>query len=393
MVFLNSVFDSPNPILFGCGTSKSIGEKLTGFGCKKVLAVYDKGIKAAGIADKILDLIKAAGIEIVIFDKVEADPPDYLVNEAGDLGKSEGVDGVVGIGGGSSIDTAKGARILLTNPPPITRYSSFRENGVEVSSAPIDEVNLKPLIVIPTTAGTGSEATPGGIFTDTEKQAKRAVLCSVSLAIVDPELVTGLPPGATAMTGFDAFSHAVEVITSKAPNRISEVLAKESVRLIAKYLPVACRDGSNIEAREAMSLAASMSGMALRGPFGGIPHDIGMSIGAKYHAPHGATVGCLLGETMKFIAPVVPDKLRIIAECMGVTLSPDASSEEIGETLCEAIRKLYKETNMPPMKSFVKSKEDLLENVDTLFKGASFTPKPLTRDDVATIVSGSYDNN
>ena len=383
---MNSNFDCPNKILFGRGNSALIGEKLTELGCKKVLAVYDKGIKAAGVADKILDLIKAAGIEIVVFDKVEADPPDYLVNEAGALGVAENVDGIVGLGGGSSIDTAKGARLLLTYPPPINQY--FAINGFVP-----DESILKPIVVVPTTAGTGSEATPGGIVTDTTKHVKNALLCLVSLAIIDPDLTAGLPAGITASTGFDALCHSVEVITSRVPNRISEVLAKEAVTLIAKYLPVACKDASNMEAREAMSLAASMGGIALRGPFGGIPHDIGMCLGAKYHAPHGTTVGCVLGETMKFIAPAVPDKVRLIAECMGATVDSNATPEEIGEILCATVRKLYFDINMPPLRSFVKTKEELIENADKLFKGESFTPRPLTKEAVADILSKSFDNN
>jgi len=383
---MDSFFESPNPILFGCGKSALLGEKLTEFGCKKVLVVYDKGIKDAGIADKLMDLIKAAGIEIVVFDKVEADPPDYLVNEAGALGVAEDVDGIVGIGGGSSIDTAKGARVLLTYPPPINNYAAWL--GVK-----IDNSKLKTLVVVPTTAGTGSEGSPGGVFTDMEKHIKFPTLISVSLAIVDPELTTGLPPGITASTGFDALCHSVEVITSSIPNPISEILAMESVRLVAKYLPVVYRDGSNIEAREAMSLAATLSGVALRGPKGGIPHDIGMPIGARYHVPHGTAVGCLLGETMRYIAPAVPDKLRLVAMCMGATIDADASPEDIGDTLCRTIRKLYKEVNLPPMKSFVKSKEDMLENIDSLYMGSSFTPRALTSEGAAQIVANSYDYN
>ena len=383
---MNSVFETPNPILFGRGTSALLGEKATGLGIKKALVVYDKGIKAAGIVDRLLDHLKAASIEIVVFDKVEADPPDFLVHEAGALGVAEKVDGIIGIGGGSSIDTAKGARVLLTNPPPIRQYSEFGGHAPDGSK-------MKPLIVIPTTAGTGSEGSPGGVITDTEKGVKYPILCSVSLALIDPELTLGLPPGITASTGFDALSHAVEVITSKAPNRFSEIFARESVALIAKYLPIACRNGSNIEAREAMSLAASLGGMALRGPLGGIPHDIGMCIGAKYHAPHGTTVGCLLAETMKFIAPAVPDKLRIVAESMGEPIPADASPEEIGESLCETIRKFYKEVNLPLMSSFIKTKEELIDNVDSLYKGTSFTPRPLTREAVIDILANSFDKN
>jgi len=383
---MSSIFDSPNPILFGCGLSALTGEKLKELGCKKVLVVYDQGVKAAGIVDKVLGYIKDAGIEMVIYDKVEPDPPDYSVEEAGALGVSENVDGIVAIGGGSSLDTAKGARVLLSNPPPINQYSVYLPPAADMS-------NLKPLVVLPTTAGTGSEATPGGIITNTELGFKYPILCLVSLAIIDPELTIGLPPGITASTGFDALCHSVEAITSRDPNRISELLAVESVRLIAKYLPVACRDGSNMEAREAMSLAASLGGISLRGPNGGIPHDIGKFIGIKYHVAHGTAVGCLLAETMKFIAPVVPDKLRIIAECMGISVSADATPEELGEILCDAFRKLYKEINMPPMSSFVTSREDLLADVDHLYKGTSYTPRELTSADVAEIVSKSYDYN
>ena len=388
-----SVFSSPNPILFGRGTSSQLGDRLKGFGCSKVLVIYDKGIKAAGVADKVLDVIKAAGIGTVTFDKVEADPPDYLVHEAAALGVAEKVDGIVGIGGGSSIDSAKATRILLTNPPPISKYASRHVGDIEVPGTPIDESLLKPLVVIPTTAGTGSEGSPGAIITDTEHSRKFAVLSTLELAIVDPELATGLPPFVTATTGFDAFCHACELITSRIPNKFSEVFGKEAIRLITKYLPIACKDGANIEAREAMSLAASMCGVALRGPFGGIPHDIGMCLGATYHAAHGATVGCLTAENMKYIAPVVPDKLRIIAESMGVDIKADATPEEIGEILCAAVRKLYWEVNMPPMRTFVKSREDLIENVDNLFKSASYTSRELTREAALEILTNSYDNN
>ena len=381
-----SVFESPNPILFGCGTSALLGEKLKELGLKKVLAIYDKGVFDAGLVTKMLDTVKASGIDIITFDKVEPDPPDYLVNEAAELGLKENVCGIVGIGGGSSVDTAKGVRLLLTYPAPINQY--FAYTGFKP-----DESKLKPCVVIPTTSGTGSEATPGGIITDTHQHIKYPLLCGVSLAIIDPELTTGLPSGLTATTGFDAFCHAVEALTSRAPNPISEILARESITLIAKYLPTACKDGANIEAREGMALAASLAGISLRGPFGGVPHDIGKFIGIRYNIPHGTAVGCLIAECMKFIAPVVPDKLYIIAACMNVQVKPGATDEELGQLVCDAIRKLYKEVGMPPMSSFVKSREELLENADALYKGASFTPRPLTGEDVVQILVNSYDNN
>ncbi|MBQ4040243.1 MAG: iron-containing alcohol dehydrogenase, partial [Oscillospiraceae bacterium] len=119
---MESIFNSPNPILFGMGSSKQTGEKLKEFGCKKVLVVFDQGIKKVGVADKIIGIINEAGIETVVYDNVQADPPIWSVEEAGILGANEKVDGVVGVGGGSSMDTAKGAKLLITNPPPLRQY-------------------------------------------------------------------------------------------------------------------------------------------------------------------------------------------------------------------------------------------------------------------------------
>jgi alcohol dehydrogenase class IV len=193
---VQSIFSSPNPILFGRGTARTTGQKLKEFGCHKVLVVYDKGIKNSGIADKIISIINEAGIETVCYDGVQADPPDWSVEEAGAIGIKENVDGVVGVGGGSSLDTAKGAKLLLTNPPPLNQY--FGRSGIVTKPS-------KPLIVIPTTAGTGSECTPGGVITDTQKNIKTNIAgtgCAVNLGIVDPDLTIGLPPAITASTGW-----------------------------------------------------------------------------------------------------------------------------------------------------------------------------------------------
>lgn len=382
---MSSVFDSPNPMLFGCGTSKITGEKLTAFGCKKVLVIFDQGIKASGIIDQILESISGAGIDTVLFDKVEADAPDYLVNEAGALGLAEKVDGIVAVGGGSTLDTGKGVRILLTYPAPITDYF------VTLDAKPLDERQMKPLIVIPTTAGTGSEATPGGIILDNALHVKRPVACSVSLAIIDPELTKGLPPQITAVTGVDALCHAIEAMTSRANNRISETLAKEAVTLIAKSLPAAYKEGSNMEARENMALAATLAGMSLRGPFGGIPHDIGSCVGARYSIPHGTAVAVFLPEVLKYIALVIPEKVKLVGECLGATIPANATPEEIGNIASDSVRKLYKEVNLPELKSLVESKQDMIDNVDKLYKNTSFSPRPLTRDAVIEILANSYE--
>ena len=381
-----SIWDSKNPILFGCGTSKLTGEKLKEFGCKKVLVVYDKGVKAAGIVDLILGHIKAAGVDIVCYDSVLLDPPDYTVNEAAALGVYENVDGIVGIGGGSPMDTAKGVRVLLSNAPPINKYF------MSMDTPPLDETKMKPLIVIPTTAGTGSEASPGAIITDSQTQQKRAVNCSVSLGIVDPELTVGLPPEITANTGIDALCHAVEALTSRMPNRISEAVGKEAVSLISKYLPIAYKEGSNLEAREAMSLAATLSTVCLRGPYGHIPHAFGKGLSTKWHVPHGTTVGVLLAETMRFIAPAVPDKVKLIAECMGANVPVNASPEDIGNIAAGAIRTLLNEVNFPALKSFIKSKDELLDKISDIYVSpVFFSPRPMSLEEAKEFLANSYD--
>ncbi|NLA86854.1 MAG: iron-containing alcohol dehydrogenase, partial [Clostridiales bacterium] len=289
---MQSVFSSPNPILFGTGTSLSVGEKLKEFGCKKVLVVYDKGIKSSGLADKIIKIISDAGIDTVTYDGVQADPPDWSVNEAGELGIREKVDGVVGVGGGSSLDTAKGAKMLQTNPPPINKYFG-REGVVTVTSV--------PLIVIPTTAGTGSECTPGGVITDTQNNIKTNIAgvgCTVNLGIVDPELTLGLPPSVTASTGMDALCHAVESYTSMLANSFCELTGKKAFTLVGKYLVRAFENGADLEAREGMMLASTLGGISMSGPLCHLAHDIGKVLGGKFHIPHGNGCASCLPQVM-----------------------------------------------------------------------------------------------
>jgi alcohol dehydrogenase class IV len=257
---MSSVFVSTNPLLFGCGVSQQAGQKCTQFGMKKVLVVFDKGVQAAGITDKILASLKEAGVEYVTYDGVLADPPDWSCEEAGALGVKENVDGIVAVGGGSSIDTGKAAKALLTNPPPLSQYFG-RGNLLNKPG--------KPLIVIPTTAGTGSECTPGGAITDSKNDIKTNVNglgAAVTLGLIDPDLTVGLPPAITASTGFDALCHAVESFTSSLANPYCEAVGKEALTLLGKYLIRAFKDGSDLEAREGTMKAATLAGIAMLGP-------------------------------------------------------------------------------------------------------------------------------
>lgn len=383
-----SIFSSPNPVLFGRGVSAETGERLKALGCTKVLVVYDQGVAAAGIADRILDSIHASGIETVCYDRVLPDPPDWSVEEAGALGVAEGVDGVVGVGGGSSLDTAKAAKILLSNPPPINQY--FGRQGV------VTEPGL-PLVVIPTTAGTGSECTPGGVITDTEKNVKNVVVgigCAVSLGIVDPELTLTLPAAITAATGADVLCHAIESYTSKLSNRFSDVIAREAIALVGEHLATACRDGGNIEAREGMMLAASLGGMALSGPLCHLGHDIGKPLGANFHIPHGVACATCLPQVVEYVAPAVPEKVAYIAGALGAVQSPEASPAEIGRIACGQIRRLLQEIGLPNLRAQGISREQVLAIAPEVMKlGMGLAPMPTTLEVVESLLEHAYDEN
>ena len=396
---MESIFNSPNPILFGIGAAARTGLELQKLGCKKVLAVFDKGVEQAGVAEKVLKAIRDAGIDVVVYNNVQADPPVWSVEEAGALGVKEGIDGVVGIGGGSSLDTAKGAKMLQTNPPPLRQY--FGRTGVVTKPS-------VPLIVIPTTAGTGSKCTPGGTITDTEKNIKTnisGVGCAVSLGIVDPELSAGLPRSVTASTGLDALCHCVESYTSAMANSISSVLGREGIRLVGQYLVRACNNGAaDMEARAGMAKAATLGGMAMSGAFCHLCHDIGRSLGAKFHVPHGNGCAVTLPQVLQIIAPVKTEEVRYIAQCLGAEVGPDAPADAVGKAAYDAAHKLLKDTGLKNLKELGLSREELLAVVPDevvmqiemeikAFGGIAPPPLPVTKELVAEIINRAYDEN
>jgi len=392
-----SAFSSPNPVLFGIGVSKQTGEKLKGLGCTKVLVVYDAGIKAAGIVDRIDTIIKEAGIETVHYSGVLADPPDWSVEEAGALGVAQSVDGVVGLGGGSAIDTAKGAVMLLANPPPISQY--YGREGVITKPS-------KPLVVIPTTAGTGSETTPGGVITDTKNVIKTNIAgvgCKVTLGIIDPELTLALPPSVTASTGMDALCHAAESYTSALSNPFCDLTGREAIRLVGKYLVRAFENGNDLEAREGMMMAATLGGMSMSGPLCHLAHDIGKAMGGKFHVAHGNACSSVLPQVLETVAPAVPDRVRFIAESFGADIPASATPEQIGEAARRTMQGLMKKLKLPTLGDLGLKKEELLKELPDLVtmmqdglakmfgRGTSYIP--CTPELVASIISRAYDDN
>jgi len=375
--------------MFGEGAAAEVGGRMAQLGCRKVLVIYDKGIKESGVADKVAGYVESAGIEIVCYDGVIADVPDHSIAAAAEFAISNGVDGIVAVGGGSTLDTAKGVRILLSNPPPISRY--YAHTGIQLNDFLSD---LKPLIVLPTTSGTGSEASPGGVIVNTETNFKEHILCPVTLGIIDPELTLGMPKTVTVVTAFDALCHAIEAVTSREPNPFSELFGLKAISLIAQNLPRVLRDGNDLEARGGMHLAATMGMMSILGPFCNLPHDMGLILGMDHDIPHGVSVSVSLPESLAFVAPAIPETMAKVAAALGADVPDGAGPEEIGAIVKLTTRGLMQSSGLPSLRQYVKSKDELLSSVPRIMELSNFffCPRAVTEADVRDILSRAYDS-
>ncbi len=379
-------FSRTVPVLFGPGSSLRTGLKAKKLGVKKVLCVYDRGIKEAGVADKVVNNIKAAGLQVSIYDNVKEDPPDTLVDEGGEMARVEEVDGIVGVGGGSAMDTAKAINALLNNPPPIGRYYVGTGNKQKPG---------KVLILLPTTAGTGSEATKITVISDTTTQTKKGILgpaVTASLAIVDPELLLGLPPKITAATGMDAFSHAAEALTSEGMNPMSDVLAEKAIALIVSNLPQSIKDGSNLTARTNMAFSSLIAGIAFNDTMPHWGHAIAHTVGAQFHVPHGVGCAVALPAAIEFVADAVPEKVRLIAASMGLSPSEEQSPSELGAMVAEAIRNFCREIGIPSLKDFKINEDSMGRLIKRVLADdcAMFGPKRASSDQVLKMLEKAH---
>jgi alcohol dehydrogenase len=369
----------------GCGSSLRTGLKLRQFGCKKVMAVYDKGVEDTGIAKRIVENIQNAGIEVVCFNGVLPDPPDTMVEKAAEIARSEAIDGIVAIGGGSAIDTAKGINVLINNPPPLMQYFGLAEN----LKPGIPQVN------IPTTSGTGSETTNMAVISCVSLGKKFSVVsshCVGKLAILDPELTVGLPPKMTASTGIDALAHATEALTGGQENPLSDALARDAIRTIVKWLPVAYRDGKNIEARENMLQASMFAGMSFTNALVHVGHSTAHVFGATFHIPHGVACGIILPQVIEFSAVTEYKKVRMICECMGVDVPENATPEEIGTIARKALRAFTKSVGIPNLKDLGISEDDAVRVAPLVTQdgGFVFAPFRIPTAKVAEMIQSAY---
>lgn len=263
---------------------------------RRLFVVTDPGLVAAGVVAPAVAALEAVGLAVTVYSEVEADPPEARVLATVEAAQAAGAEVVVGLGGGSSLDTAKLVALLAATPQPLTEIY-----GIGLARGP-----RLPLVQIPTTAGTGSEVTPIAILT-TPSQEKKGVVSPLlypDLAILDAELTLGLPPSVTAMTGIDAMVHAIEAYTSKIKkNPLADGLAREALRLLYENLPKVLADGRDAGARSAMLVGSMMAGMAFANAPVGAVHALAYPLGGHFHVPHGLSNALVLAPVLAYNLP------------------------------------------------------------------------------------------
>lgn len=352
-------------------------EKVIGAKWKSIFIVTDPGILKFNLLQPLTETLTQLNLPFQVYSDVEADPPESIVLAATQAAVDFGADCIIAVGGGSSMDVAKLVAVLAKGQEKLdTIYGINQVRGHRL-----------PLILVPTTAGTGSEVTPISIVT-TGGQEKKGVISPVLLgdiAYLDASLTLGLPPHVTAATGVDAMVHAIESFTTKkVKNVISECLAKQALKLLSSNILTACQNGQDIDAREHMLVGAMMAGMAFaNAPVGGV-HALAYPIGARFHVAHGVANALVLGEVLRFNYPAAKSEYAELARCVGCpeNLVGDAA----GTWFVEYANDLKAKTGMPVTLRDVgiqaSDLDDLADDATNQTRLLGNNPRELTRDDI-----------
>ena len=372
----------PTEIHFGCGILASLPERLGALGCRRPILVTDQGMRAAGAVERIERLLSVAGIELTVYDGVTADSGTNLIAEAAARAKDFGADSVVGLGGGSSLDSSKAVAAMITNCGTILDYIG------------IDKLAQKPVpvIAIPTAAGTGSEVTYWSVFIDNQTNLKVAaggVLLFPTVALCDPELTLTLPPSATAATGMDALGHAVECYVNDACQPISAALALKAIELIGRHLRSAVLNGRQIHSRYGMLLASTMAGIAMNSTRLGLAHALAMPLGSyDLRIPHGLAIGITLPAVMRFNHAARFDRYRDVARALGESVEGLPAGKAAARSF-RAVARLGRDVGIPKRLGDVGMREKHIDAVaaEAIKSGnVAVNPRRATVEDLKAIL-------
>ncbi|EMT53374.1 MULTISPECIES: iron-containing alcohol dehydrogenase [Brevibacillus] len=379
-------FNLPTRIEFGNGKIKELGRCIRELGGTKALVVTDQGIVKSGILKTVTEMLEANAVAYAVFDQVKPNPRDVDCMEAYRIAREAGVDVLIGLGGGSSMDTAKAVGTLLTHGGQISDWY-----GLNVLQEPIT-----PLLCIPTTAGTGSEVTFFSVITDTETKLKMNILdtrLAPRIALLDPELTVTLPSHVTASTGMDALTHAIEAYTCNISEPITDALALYAIDQIVRYLPIAVADGTNLEARKQMLAASLIAGIAFGNSDVGGVHCMAEALGGLYDTPHGVANSMLLPFVFEYNIPADPEKHAVVAERLGAVRG-DRSAEETAREGVRLLKKLAETVHIPKMKDLGNVNPDdflYLAEAATQNVSAPSNPRPATKEDYLRLFRMAYE--
>jgi len=335
---MSFVFDIPSTLFFGENCSNKCGELLNNIGASKVLLVCDQAMVSLGMAAKLTAILDAADLEHVTFADVEPNPTDELVHKAANFAADHKVDALLAIGGGSVIDCAKAVNILLTNGGKILDYE-----GVNKVAKP-----TLPLVMVPTTAGTGSEVTSVTVVTDTRRHKKMVIagqFVGGRIAVCDPMLTVKLPAAITSSTGMDALTHAIEAYISTLASPVTDGIALDAITLIMGSLEQAVADG-DIKSRSDMMLGSFMAGMAFNSALLGLVHSLAHPLSAHYNIPHGVANAVFLPHVMNYNLGSFDSKLKALASAMGI----DVEQSDLGDRIVSRLQQLATTIGIPQLK-------------------------------------------
>lgn len=377
-------FFARSNITFGRGASAALPELLKKYDLKKIMLVYDGGVKAAGIADKVIEQIEKAGVTYKIFDGVIPNPTNEVVETAAKEAREFGADGFIAVGGGSSIDLAKAVNVLMTNPGPIRQYGG------------IDKVpnSCLPLIAIPTTAGTSSEITNVSALIDTEKVVKYVVIDNKIVAsdvIADPEFTKTMPVGVTAATGMDAITHAVESYISNMASPLTKYHSLKGLQILYENLPKAVENGADMDARENMMLGCIITGFGFSNANLGLVHGIAHTLSAHFGLAHGMANAAVLPYVMRYNAQTCAKEMAEMAQAIGLETSGDEEKDKY--LLADALLELLRRLKIRTLSEQGIKEEDFEMLADDVLKEPvlGFNPRQnITKEDVIEILKKAY---
>ncbi len=380
-----NVFLTPKKIISGTNALSEAGNDFRGFG-SNALVVTDSTMVKLGNTAKLEEILKEKNISYTLFPEVNFEPNDIIVRQAADAYRTNGCDFLIALGGGSPIDTAKAVAILLAGDEKLSFYMGK-----------IIDIPRPPLVAIPTTAGTGSEATRFTIINDTENAVKMLLTgpCLMpDLAVIDPMFTMSAPKSVTSHTGIDALCHAVESYTSRKAQPLSDTFALSAIKRIFNNLETCCTNGSDTDARIQMSLAALEAGISFNNSSVTIVHGMSRPMGALFHVPHGLSNAMLLEECMNFVVDGAYNRFADISRYLGFTTC--TNDKEAAEIFLTHLSQLLKNLNVPTMSEFGIDRDTYFANIDKMAKDAfasgspSNTIKEITVDDMKMLYEKIY---